>query len=86
MKHMEANKHKAKHHYHKNEMEHHKMRDMHKMAHERKVASNHGKPEHTAVVNENHQQGFERVKQKPGSMPVGQHGSMSGGWNHERLK
>jgi hypothetical protein len=81
--HMEANKHKSGHHYHKGEMAHHKMRDQHKAAHERKEANNHGHPEHTAVVKDNHQQGISRVIQRPGAMPVGQHGSMSGGWKNK---
>jgi hypothetical protein len=84
MKHMEANKHKHGHSHHKNEMEHHKMRDTHKAQHERKVADNHGHPEHTGMVKDDHQEGIARIKQRPGDMPVGQHGSMSGGWSHER--
>lgn len=31
------------------------------------------------MVKEDHQQGIERVKQKPGSMPVGQPGKMGKG-------
>jgi hypothetical protein len=87
MKHMEANKHKHGHHHHKNEMEHHKMRDKHKAAHESKM-SEHGHSSgdipNPKMANDNHQQGIERIKQRHGDMPVGQHGSMAGGWSHER--
>jgi hypothetical protein len=36
------------------------------------------------MVSDNHQQGIERVKQRPGSMPVGQKASMEDGWRHGR--
>lgn len=84
MKHVEANKHKHGHPHHKNEMEHHKMRDKHKAAHDNGNSS--GEIPNPKMAKDNHQEGISRVKQRHGDMPVGQHGSMAGGWKHERLK
>ncbi len=79
---MEANKHKSGHAFHKNEMEHHKMRDKHKAAHDNGNSS--GEIPNPKMAKDNHQVGIARKLQKHGDMPVGQHGSMSGGWKHER--
>lgn len=38
------------------------------------------------MVNDNHQQGIERKKQRKGDMEVGQEASMAGGWRHEKHK
>lgn len=86
-KHHAANAHKAGHPFHKNEMDHHKMRDKHKAAHESHMSvhgHSSGDISNPKMANDNHQQGIERVKQRHGDMPVGQHGSMSDGWRHDR--
>jgi hypothetical protein len=57
------------HHNRKGEMEHHKMREKHKSAHHSSMIDN-------RHVSDNHQQGIERVKMRPGDMEVGQHGKM----------
>jgi hypothetical protein len=84
MSEMSKNSHKAGHPDHKNEMEHHRMRDKAHSAHRSHMEHGNEKPPHE--VKDSHQEGISRVKQKPGSMPVGQHGSMAGGWKHEGLK
>lgn len=84
MKHMEANKHKAGHSHHKNEMEHHKLRDKHKAAHQSVHGHSSGEIPNPKMAKDDHQEGISRVTQRHGDMPVGQHGSMAGGWHHER--
>lgn len=98
--HHAKNAHKSGHPHHANEMAHHKMRDSAKSRHESHKASEHGTGQHAAMhehgavpkhllggsVNDSHQQGIARKVQKPGSMEVGQGGSMSGGWEHRGLK
>lgn len=78
------NAHKAGHPHHKNEMEYHKMRDKAHAMHKMHGEKGNEKPPHE--VKDSHQEGISRVKQKPGSMQVGQFGGMAGGWRHDRLK
>lgn len=68
------------HHYRKDEMEHHQMRARHKNMHqaEKKMEyAHHPGMVDNRMVKDDHQQGIERVKQKPGAMEVGQHGKMA---------
>lgn len=84
--------------HHSNEMGHHKMRDIHKAKSQglknehfgnEKQAPMHvagAEPSHLigGTSSDNHQQGIERKKMRPGQLDVGHHGSMSDGWRHER--
>jgi hypothetical protein len=65
-------------------MEHHKLRDKHHAAHKAKMERGNEVPPHE--VKDSHQEGISRVKQRPGDMQVGQHGSMAGGWSHHGMK
>jgi hypothetical protein len=47
----------------------HKMHEKHKSEHHSKMIDN-------RKMHDSHQQGIERVKQRPGDMEVGQHGKM----------
>lgn len=87
------------HHHHKHEAEHLKERHKHKMAHHSQKEGEYKshpkiKPEvgYTGmehliggVVKDDHQQGISRKLLRAGDMDVGQHGSMSGGWEHKRM-
>jgi len=99
-KHHAKNAHKDGHPHHKNEMSHHKMRDHAHAANKSMHHKEHGTHKHAPIhemganpthliggtSHDNHQEGISRVKQRSGSMPVGQHGSMADGWRHERHK
>lgn len=85
MSHMAKNAHKAGKPHHKNEMEHHKLRDKHHAAYSAQKPSSGGIVD-PKMANDSHKEGISRVKQKMGDMPVGQHGSMAGGWKHDGLK
>ncbi len=69
MEHKKHGMHHKKHHEMKHKSEHHSK----KLHHSGMIDNRH--------VNDNHQKGIERVKQRPGDMEVGQHGKM--GMHHK---